>query len=114
MADSTTFNQALLEALDTYAARTSFYVKEDRMFQGVSFRYTRTQALRLSGYMHRYGLAEGDRVAILARNRVEWLTRLHRRPSSRHGCGSCPHVAARQPHHRAHGRLRRHAGRGGG
>ena len=73
MADSTTLNQALLEALDTYAARTSFYVKEDRMFQGVSFRYTRTQALRLSGYMHRYGLAEGDRVAILARNRVEWL-----------------------------------------
>ena len=69
----TTINQALLEAMDTFAARTCFYSKEDRMFQGVSFRYVRTQAFRLARFLQGRGLAEGDRVAILARNRVEWL-----------------------------------------
>ncbi len=70
---ATTLNQALLEAMDTYAARTCFYSKQERMFQGMSFRYARTQAFRLAAYLRRRGLTDGDRIAILATNRVEWL-----------------------------------------
>ncbi len=71
--NANTLNQALLEAMDTYAARTCFYSKKDRMFQGISFRQARTQAFRLASYIHEQGLNEGDRIAILSMNRVEWL-----------------------------------------
>ena len=70
---ATTLNQALLEAMDTFAARTCFYSKHERMFQGMTFRYVRTQAFRLAADLRRRGLAGGDRLAILATNRVEWL-----------------------------------------
>jgi long-chain acyl-CoA synthetase len=68
-----TLNQAILQAMDTFAARTCFYVKEDRLFQGISFRYVRTQSLRLAAHFRNTGLRNGDRLAILATNRVEWL-----------------------------------------
>ncbi len=70
---SNTLNQALLEAMENYAARTCFYHKVDRMFQGVSFRYTRSQAFRLANFFLEDGLQQGDRIAILSTNRVEWV-----------------------------------------
>lgn len=73
MTDTLTINQALLEALDTFAARTCFYAKQERMFQGTSFRYVRTQAFRFAAYLRNRGLQDGDRIAILATNRPEWL-----------------------------------------
>ena len=66
-------NHALLAAIDTYAERTCFQVKRGRGYQSVSYRQFQTLAFRLASFFCRYGLSEGERVAIIADNCLEWM-----------------------------------------
>jgi len=66
-------NQALLAAMDTYGRRTCFQVKRGRRYQDISYRRFQTLALRLASFFRHYGLADGERVAIIADNCLEWM-----------------------------------------
>jgi long-chain acyl-CoA synthetase len=66
-------NQALLAAMDTYAGRTCFRVKRGRRYYDVSYRRFQKLAFRLVNFFNHYGLDQGERVAIIADNSMEWM-----------------------------------------
>jgi long-chain acyl-CoA synthetase len=66
-------NQALLAAMDTYAERTCFQIKQGRRYRGISYRQFQTLTLRLASFFQHYGLTEGERVVIIADNCREWM-----------------------------------------
>jgi long-chain acyl-CoA synthetase len=66
-------NQALLAAMDTYAERTCFRVKRGGRHQDISYRQFQRLTFRLASFFRRYGLTEGERVAIIADNCLEWM-----------------------------------------
>jgi len=68
-----TLNQALLVAMDTYADRTCFRIKQGQRYRNVSYRRFRRLVYRLSEFYLEYGLTEGDRVVLIADNCLEWM-----------------------------------------
>lgn len=66
-------NQALLAAMETYATRACFQVKRGRRFYGISYARFQTRSLRLASFLGSYGMAQGDRMAIIADNCLEWM-----------------------------------------
>ncbi len=66
-------NQALLAAMDTYAERTCFRVKRGSRYQDVSYRRFQKLTFRLASFFRDYGLSQGERVAIIADNCLEWI-----------------------------------------
>jgi long-chain acyl-CoA synthetase len=66
-------NQALLTAMDEYTEQTCFQVKRGRRYQGTSYQRFQTLAMRLASFFSHYGLAEGERVAIILDNCIEWM-----------------------------------------
>ena len=63
-------NQALLSAMDTYAGRTCFQVKQDGRYHNISYARFRTLTFRLVDFLRR---EEITRVAIAADNCLEWM-----------------------------------------
>ncbi len=68
-----TLNQALLAVLECYGERTCLQVKRGERYQNISYRRFRTLTLRLTNFFHQQGLTNGQRVAILADNPLEWM-----------------------------------------
>jgi long-chain acyl-CoA synthetase len=66
-------NQALLMAMDNYTEKTCFYVRRGRRFQRISYGRFLKLTFRLVNFIHQHGLAEGERVAIIADNPLEWM-----------------------------------------
>ncbi len=66
-------NQALLAAMETHARQTCFRIKRGRRYQSIPYRRFQRMAFRLAGYFHRQGASNGERVAIIADNPLEWM-----------------------------------------
>jgi long-chain acyl-CoA synthetase len=66
-------NQALLAAMDTFAERTCFRGKRGRRYFNVSYRRFQKLAFRLVSFLNQYGLSQGECVAIIADNSMEWM-----------------------------------------
>ncbi|MCK6630337.1 MAG: AMP-binding protein [Anaerolineae bacterium] len=67
------FNQVLLAAMDRYAERTCFQVKQVKGYQHIS--YGRFQALmfRMARYLQHQQISQGARVVIAIPNCLEWM-----------------------------------------
>jgi long-chain acyl-CoA synthetase len=66
-------NQALLGAMDIYANRRCFQLKQGGRYQSISYRRFQTLTLRLVSFFGDRGLANGERVVIIADNCLEWM-----------------------------------------
>jgi long-chain acyl-CoA synthetase len=66
-------NQALLEAMDTYARRTCFHLKRGKRFRAISYQHFQTLTFRLTNFLHTHGITNGERIAIIADNPLEWM-----------------------------------------
>ena len=66
-------NQALLTAMDDYAERTCFQIKRGSRYQDISYRRFQSLTFRLVSFFRRQGLTQGERVAIIADNCLEWI-----------------------------------------
>ena len=68
-----TLNQVLIEAMDRFGAQTCLFVKQNRLYQSISYRFFRAVAFRLAFDLQQRGLQPGDRLAIIGGNTLEWL-----------------------------------------
>jgi long-chain acyl-CoA synthetase len=66
-------NQALLGAMDTFANRRCFQVKQGGRYQGITYRRFQTLTLRLVSFFRDRDLTQGERVVIIADNCLEWM-----------------------------------------
>jgi long-chain acyl-CoA synthetase len=67
-----TLNELFLKAVATHSKPDCFLVKRQGRFQGVSSRDALRKVAALASLLNRMHVERGDRVAILAENRVEW------------------------------------------
>ncbi len=68
----TTLTELFLEAVDGFRKPAAFLVKTGGSYQGISSDKALRQVAALAAALERLGLARGDRLAILAENRLEW------------------------------------------
>ena len=68
-----TLNQVLLAAMATYARQTCFQVSHGGSYRNISYQRFENLVLRLASFFQDYGLSQGDRVAIIADNCLEWM-----------------------------------------
>jgi long-chain acyl-CoA synthetase len=68
----TTLIELFLEAVEKYAKPDAFLVKSSGQYGGVSSGEALRQVAGLAAALARLGVEPGDRIAILAENRVEW------------------------------------------
>jgi long-chain acyl-CoA synthetase len=69
-----TLNQAILTAMDCYAASTCFKIKQgNKPFQDISYKQFQIQTLCLAYFFYQQGVNQGERVAIVANNSLEWM-----------------------------------------
>ena len=66
-------NQAILEAMDRYAERACFRVKDGQHYQDIIYRQLQRVSFRLAAFFHRQGVSNGERIAIIAHNSLEWM-----------------------------------------
>jgi long-chain acyl-CoA synthetase len=66
-------NQALVAAMQTYAARTCFQIKRGRHYQNISYRRFQVLTFRLASFFRQQGISPGERIAIIADNSLEWM-----------------------------------------
>lgn len=66
-------NQALLAAMDNYAKRTCFQVKQDRRYQNISYWRFQMLTFHMAKFFADQGITNGERVAIVADNCLEWI-----------------------------------------
>ncbi|MCB0163568.1 MAG: AMP-binding protein [Anaerolineae bacterium] len=66
-------NQALLAAMDDYAERTCFHVSRGKRFQAITYERFRRYTFRLTHFFLEHGIANGERIAIIADNPLEWM-----------------------------------------
>jgi long-chain acyl-CoA synthetase len=72
--DPQTFNQAILAAMDDYTALTCFKVRHVQgSYHDISYERFRTLTLRLAHFFQQQGIRQGERVAIIADNCLEWM-----------------------------------------
>ena len=67
-----TLNELFLKAVATHAKPDCFLFKSEGRYQGVSSQEALRKVGALASVLGRLGIGRGDRVAILAENRVEW------------------------------------------
>jgi long-chain acyl-CoA synthetase len=67
-----TLTQLFLTAIDRHHKPDAFLVKSGGSYQGISSAEALTKAATLTWAFERFGVAPGDRVAILSENRLEW------------------------------------------
>ncbi len=68
-----TINQALLEAMNTYSDRNCFTVKAQGHYQAITYWQLSTLIYPLTNYFMSQGIAQGERVALIMNNSVEWM-----------------------------------------
>jgi long-chain acyl-CoA synthetase len=68
-----TLNQLFLDAVDRYSSEPCLYVKQNRLYQGITYRQFAGMVWRIMREFRRRELQDGERVAIVGRNTVEWL-----------------------------------------
>ncbi len=73
MEPAQTLNQALLAAMATHARQTCFRVSQGSRYRDISYQRFERLVLRLASFFQNYGLSQGDRVAIIADNCLEWM-----------------------------------------
>jgi len=66
-------NQILLAAMDRFAGRTCFLIRQGRYYQHISYHRFQRMALRLAKTFLDYGINKGERIAIAADNSLEWM-----------------------------------------
>ncbi|MCB0192130.1 MAG: AMP-binding protein [Anaerolineae bacterium] len=66
-------NQALLSAMDTFADKVCFHVNRGKRYQAITYERFRRYALRLAHFFLENGITNGQRVAIIADNPLEWM-----------------------------------------
>jgi len=66
-------NRAILAAMHRYADRTCFRIKQFDHYQNISYRRFQTLAFRLAQYFIEQGVTQGERVALIADNSLEWM-----------------------------------------
>ena len=66
-------NQALLAAVDDYAERTCFHVSRGKRFQAITYERFRRYTFRLTHFFLENGIGNGERIAIIADNPLEWM-----------------------------------------
>lgn len=71
--EANNLNQALLAAMTAYAGRTCFQVKQGRRYQNISYHRFQVLAFRLASYFRAQDIIDGERVAIVASNSLEWM-----------------------------------------
>jgi long-chain acyl-CoA synthetase len=67
------FNEALLSALEMYAHQTCLKIKLDGRYQDISYRRLQRLTWRMVAFFHQQGITQGQRVALVADNSLEWL-----------------------------------------
>src|SRR3974377_1811229 len=72
ISDFETLNELFLKALERYPKPNAFLFKCDGKYQALSSQEALRQAGALGLALTQRGLEPGDRVAVLAENRVEW------------------------------------------
>ena len=68
-----TLNQQLLSVVDSYAGRTCFKVKQGRRYQNVSYHRCQHMVFKMARFFTSRGISNGERVAIVAENSLEWM-----------------------------------------
>ncbi|HXF64178.1 MAG TPA: AMP-binding protein [Caldilineaceae bacterium] len=68
-----TLNQMLLEAMDRYSGEPCLFIKQNRLYQSLSYRQFRSLAFRLAHGFQERGLQPGERLVLIGRNTLEWL-----------------------------------------
>lgn len=66
-------NQAFLQAMDTYANKTCFFVKRGNRFQIITYRHFQKHTFRLAHFLRNEGLNKGERIVIIVDNPIKWL-----------------------------------------
>jgi long-chain acyl-CoA synthetase len=67
-----TINELFLKAAERHAKPDAFLFKSEGKYHGVSSRQALEKAAGLAAELNRRGIRRGDRVALLAENRLEW------------------------------------------
>lgn len=67
------FNQVLLAAMELYAERTCFQVKQVKGYQHISYRRFQALTFRLARFLQRQHISQGARVVIAIPNCLEWM-----------------------------------------
>jgi long-chain acyl-CoA synthetase len=70
--EPTTLCQLFLGAVEKHQKPDAFLVKTEGLYRGTSSQDALRQAAGLAAAFESWGIARGDRVAILAENRIEW------------------------------------------
>lgn len=68
----TTLCELFLRAVDEHRKPDAFLVKTGRQYRGISSQEALRQTAGLAAALERFGIERGDRVAVLAENRLEW------------------------------------------
>ena len=66
-------NQAILKAMDTFAGKPCFKVKQGKRYRDISYRYFQILTFRAIKFLRSQGISNGERVAIVANNSLEWM-----------------------------------------
>src|SRR5689334_16795167 len=67
-----TLNQLFLDALRKHSWPSAFLRKREGQYEGISSERVVQMTAALAAALSRRGIRQGDRVAILAENRLEW------------------------------------------
>jgi len=67
------FNQALLAAMDQYERRSCFRFQRGKRYQKISYRQFRKRVFQLTHFFRQQGITNGERVALIAHNSLEWI-----------------------------------------
>jgi len=73
LGQATNLNEALLAVMDSYTGRTCFQVRQGRHYQSISYVRFQRLALRAAHYFYNHGITNGERLAIVADNSLEWM-----------------------------------------
>lgn len=73
MDNAQNLNQVLLSVMDTFAGRACFLIRQGRRYQHISYHRFQRLTLRLAKIFFDYGITNGERVALVADNSLEWM-----------------------------------------
>jgi len=66
-------NRCLLAAMNSYAEQACFQIKRGGHYQNVSYRRFQARVFRTIRFFRSQGIVQGERVAIVADNSLEWM-----------------------------------------
>ena len=66
-------NQAILAAVEMYAPRVCLKYKSGEQFRNITYRQIGALSLYMARFLQQRGVANGERIAIVMSNSLEWL-----------------------------------------